>query len=57
MTVKLYSVTVRHDNGIARLRIAATDETAARVIVMKAEQCPHDAIIRVREIKKKIKLP
>lgn len=44
-----YILTVKHDEGIQKIRVNATDEAQAKTMVMKAEGCPECAIIRIRK--------
>lgn len=45
-----YVLTVKHDQGKARIQVTAQNEQAARRIVMSAEHCPESAIVRCRAI-------
>jgi hypothetical protein len=47
-----YIVTVKHDNGTARIKTTASSEQAAKDIIMKAENCPQSAIINVEQKRK-----
>ena len=45
-----YRLTLTHDNGKIKIRTWATDEESAINNVMKAENCPRCAIIKVKQI-------
>lgn len=51
MTVSKYRVTVKHDHGTAQIVTAASSEQEARIIVMKSEGCPPQAITKVKQLK------
>src|SRR6266566_4317012 len=42
-----YKITVKHDAGKYTLKVTAKDEQAARLMVMKSENCPPSAIIKI----------
>lgn len=44
----MFIATVKHDNGIVKIRTAAPDEKAAKEIIMAAEGCPERAIIKLK---------
>lgn len=47
--MKQFVVTVKHDTGLKRIRVTASDEAKARELVMIAEGCPESAIVKVRK--------
>jgi len=44
-----YIITLKHDKGTFKMRVIAENEQAAKEMIMKAENCPLCAIIRIRE--------
>lgn len=48
--MKTYKITLKHDLGTYSLKVKANDEESARVIVMNAERCPSNAIVRLKLI-------
>lgn len=51
--MKRFNVKVKHDNGTFVLRVTATNEEAARKMVMDIEGCPARSIVNVKEVKAK----
>jgi hypothetical protein len=51
MDFQQFNVRVKHDNGIVTIRTAATDENAARRIIIAAERCPERSILSVKVAK------
>ena len=47
--VEQYVVTVKHDKGTKRIKTGASSEDAAKTNIMKAENCPTSAIIKVEK--------
>lgn len=45
--MKRYKVTLKHDNGIVNLTTSANNEQQARELILKHEQCPESAILRL----------
>jgi len=48
MSIKEYIVRVKHDGGVARVRVAAFGRAGAASRVMQSERCPRRAILSVR---------
>ena len=46
--MKQFIVTVKHDAGIIKFRVIASNENETKKQVCKAENCPESAIIKVR---------
>ena len=47
--MRWYVITVKADNGLYRLKTIATSEDMAKMIVLKAENCPESAIVKIEE--------
>lgn len=47
--MKAYILTLKHDNGTARIRTCASSEQAAIDKVIIAEGCPRCAIVKIEE--------
>jgi hypothetical protein len=43
-----YVVTVKHDNGKARIKVSAMNLDSAKKMVMEAEGCPESAIVSIK---------
>lgn len=52
MSIKEYIVRVKHDSGVARLRVAAHGPAGAACRAMEAEGCPRRAILSIRKAPK-----
>lgn len=50
MEIRLYTVTVRHDEGTMRIRTSASDAAAARAAIRDFEKCPDAAMLEVRDL-------
>jgi len=50
LEMKHFTLTLKHDQGKCKLRVTATSEKTARLMVRAAERCPDGAIIAVKEI-------
>jgi len=48
MSIKEYIVMVKHDGGVARIRVAAHGRAGAASRVMQSERCPRRAILSIR---------
>ena len=44
MKQKTFTVTVNHDNGSCRIKVIARSKKKASQLIMKAENCPKNAI-------------
>ena len=49
ISVKLYTATVKHDKGIATIRVAAQNKKEAKEIIMQNEGCPARAILKIEK--------
>jgi len=47
--MKTYKLTLKHDNGKVNLIVKAETAEQAKQLVMKAENCPPSAIIKIYE--------
>ena len=47
--MKNYLARIQHDKGIVRIKMRATNKTAAKKMIMTSEKCPESAIISIRE--------
>lgn len=47
-----YIFTLKHDNGVFKITVTATDITSAIQIFLKAEGCPEQAINNIKKLKK-----
>ena len=48
MRIRIYIVTVKHDEGLMDIALGARNKEVARDIVMAAEHCPVKAIKKIR---------
>lgn len=48
MSIKEYIVRVKHDGGVARIRVAAHGRAGVASRVMQSERCPRRAILSIR---------
>lgn len=48
--MKTYLVIIAHDKGVMRLKVTAGNKQRAILLVMKAENCPSHAILKVSKI-------
>lgn len=49
MDIHEYTVTLRHDGGVFRIRTAATSAEAAKGLIVWNEMCPASAVLEVRD--------
>lgn len=46
-----FSVRVKHDNGILRIKVSALSADSAKKMVCTMEKCPESSILSVRQLK------
>jgi len=47
--MKTYKLTLKHDHGKVRITVKAENEQKAKELVMKSENCPERAIVKIQE--------
>ena len=51
--MKTYLAKLKHDDGILRLHVTASCEDSAIQMIMKAEGCPANSVLSLKELTEK----